>query len=186
MTDPVVLNDPAYRFATQALSCLQLNYPVSGFVPGQFCVRVGTSVTYDIDTMLDLCCEGLGYVLLGATYPSSDSFPEQDIVRQARAVCPPVAWAQSIQVGIVRCIPTVVDDLGGMPSCDDWNLAFQQNVADIIALRRMACCMRAWVQSQDDLLGMSVVIERQTQGTPQGGCVERSVTISLQQPNCDC
>jgi len=34
--------------------------------------------------------------------------------------------------------------------------------------------------------GMSIVIERQTQGSPNGGCVERSLTITVQMPNCDC
>jgi hypothetical protein len=33
---------------------------------------------------------------------------------------------------------------------------------------------------------MSVVIERQNQGTPQGGCVERSMSIVAQIVNCDC
>jgi hypothetical protein len=186
VTDPV-LNDPAYLFAQQALMCLQSSYPVSGYAPGQYCVRVGLSVTYDVDMTLDLCCEGLGYVALGDTYPSSDSFPEADIIRQARAVCPPVAWAQQLKVGIIRCIPTVTDDFGAMPSCEDWGLAFRQNVADIVALRRMSCCLRTWLTGQTGLLlGMSLVIERQIQGSPQGGCVERSVTMSLQQPNCDC
>ena len=186
MTDPI-LDDPAYQFATQALLCLADSYPVSGYAPADFCVRVGTSVTYDLDTMQDLCCEGLGYVFLGDTYPSSASFPEADIVRQATAVCPPVSWAQQIKVGIIRCIPTVTDDFGGMPTCTDWTLAFHKNVADIIALRRTACCMRVWLNQQvGNLLGMSMVIERQIQGAPQGGCVERSVTITLQQPNCDC
>lgn len=187
MTDPVILNDPAYQFAYQALSCLQVNYPVSGFIPGEFCVRVGSTITYDVDMFRDECCTGLGYVALGDTYPSSESFPEADIVRQARSVCPPVTWGQQLKVGIIRCIPTVKDDLGTMPSCDDWETAFQKGVADIIALRRMACCMRVWLTGQTgNLLGMSLVIERQLQGTPQGGCVERSVTLTLQQPNCDC
>lgn len=191
MTSPVapdiVATDPVYQFAAQALACLQATYPVSGYAPALYQFRVGTSVTYDIDQYQDLCCPGVGYVMLGETYPSSSSFPEQDVVRQANTVCAPPAWAQRITVGIIRCIPTVVDEQGTMPSADDWLLAFYKNVADTIALRRTACCLRSWLTEQTGLLlGMSMVIENQTQGSPQGGCVERTLTMALQHMNCDC
>jgi hypothetical protein len=183
----IVLADPVYVFAAQALACLQATYPVSGYGPERYEFRVGTSITYDMDQFLDLCCAGLGYVTLGETYPSASSFPEQDVVRQANTVCPPPAWSQRITLGIVRCIPTVIDDLGSMPSASDWTLAFYKNVADVIALRRTACCLRDWLVGQTGLLlGMSMVIENQTQGSPQGGCVERTLTMALQYPNCDC
>lgn len=187
MTAPVeVTQDPAYQFATQALECLQASYPVSGYAPGSYCVRVGTSVTHDLDLYQDLCCDGLGYVLLGGTFPSSFSFPEVDSVRQANTVCAPPAWGQRIQLGIIRCIPTAGEQ-GQMPTCDEWTTSFNQNVADIIALRRASCCLRAWLTEQTGLLlGMSMVIDEQTQGSPQGGCIERYVTLVLQHPNCDC
>lgn len=150
-------------------------------------MRVGTNVTYDVDMFRDLCCEGLGYVLLGETIASSTSFPEQDIVRQANTACAPAGWAQMMTIGILRCIPVVTDDEGSMPSCYDWTLAHYQNVADIMALRRTACCLRSWFIDQTGLLeGMSIVLQPQTQGSPQGGCVERSMTIAFQIPNCDC
>lgn len=191
MTTPIppdiVALDPVYEFAAQALACLQATYPVSGFMPAKFEFRVGTTVTYDLDQYDDLCCPGLGYVMLGETYPSSTSFPEQDSVRQANTACAPAAWAQRITVGIIRCIPTVIDDQGSMPTADDWLLSFHKNVADNIALRRTACCMRTWLLGQVGLLeGMSMVIENQNQQSPQGGCIERTLTMALQFPNCDC
>jgi hypothetical protein len=182
-----ISDDLTYQVAVKALQCLQASYPVSSYAPGEYCARVGTSVTYDIDQFRDLCCDGLGYVLLGETIASSSSFPEQDIVRQANSVCAPASWAQMMTVGILRCIPVVVDDEGSMPSCDDWTLAFYQNVADIMALRRAACCLRSWFVAQTGQLeGMSIVLQPQSQGSPQGGCVERSMTIAFQIPNCDC
>jgi hypothetical protein len=33
---------------------------------------------------------------------------------------------------------------------------------------------------------MSIVIDRQIQGNPSGGCVERFMTLTVQFPNCDC
>jgi hypothetical protein len=182
----IIASDPVYVVAAKALECLQTSYPVSGYEPGQFCFRVGTNVTYDIDQFQDLCCDGLGYVMLGETTVSSASFPEQDIVRQANSVCAPASWAQSLTVGIIRCIPTVMDDEGSMPTCADWTLAFYQNVADIMALREAACCLRSWFVNQTGLLeGMSIVMQPQSQGAPQGGCVERSMTVTFQMPLCE-
>lgn len=182
----IVASDPVYVVAAKALECLQLSYPVSGYAPAEYCVRVGTNVTYDIDQFRDLCCDGLGYVLLGETIASSSSFPEQDIIRQANSVCAPASWAQMMTVGIMRCIPASGPQ-GQMPSCDDWTLAHYQNIADIIALRRAACCLRSWFVNQTGLLeGMSIIMQPQSQGSPQGGCVERSMGIAFQMPNCDC
>lgn len=190
MTSPtppaIVTADPVYEFAAQALACLDATYPVAEYRPDKFQYRVGTNVTYDIDQYDDICCLGLGYVMLGEVYPSSSSFPEQDSVRQANTACAPAAWAIRITVGIIRCIP-VADDQGSMPTADDWLLAYYKNVADVIALRRTACCMRSWLLDQTGLLlGMSMVVENQTQSSPQGGCVERTLTMALQHPNCDC
>jgi len=181
------MTDPVIQLAVAALSCL--SQAVTGLpgAPANICFRVGLDVAHDLDMVNDLCCEGLAYVALGDTYPSSTSFPEQDIVRQANAVCPPVSWGQTFKFGIVRCVPVVMDDLGTMPSCADWNAAALQNWYDSIALRRAACCFRAFFTNNIGLFeGMSVVIERQTQGSPNGGCVERSLTITAQMPNCDC
>jgi hypothetical protein len=181
------MTDLVIDLAVAALSCL--SQAVSGLpgTPANICYRVGLDVAHDLDMVNDLCCEGLAYVALGDTYPSSASFPDQDIIRQANAVCPPVSWAQTLKFGIVRCIPVVMDDFGTMPSCADWNTAALQNMYDSIALRRTACCFREFISNNTGLLeGMSVVIDRQTQGSPIGGCVERSMTINVQMPNCDC
>jgi len=188
MTLPVIVTgDPVYQFSAQALACLSSVTAALPNPPGNVCYRVGGEVVHDIDMARDLCCEGLAYVSLGDTYPSSSSFPEQDIIRQANTVCPPPAWAQQLKLGIIRCVPVVMSDTGAMPTCTDWTTAWEQNVVDTIALRQVACCLRVWLMSQTGLLeGMSMVIERQTQGSPLGGCVERSVVLSLQQPNCDC
>lgn len=177
------MTDPVFDMSQAALDCLTMAATGNPGAPGLFCMRVGLEVIHDIDMVEDLCCTGLGYVTLGDTWISSNSFPEQDIVRQANAVCPPPAWGQTIKMGLVRCIP-VMGENGSMPTCEEYTAAHIQNVYDSISLRRAACCLRTWVQT--NFLGMSVVIQRQTQGAPLGGCVERSVTIDIQFPNCDC
>lgn len=181
------MTDPVIDLMVAALSCL--TQAVTGLpgTPDNICYRVGLEVAHDLDMIDDLCCEGLAYVALGDTYPSAQSFPEQDIIRQANAVCAPPSWAQQIKFGIVRCVPVMMDDHGRMPTCANWNTAALQNFYDSIALRRTACCFRQFITSNAGIFeGMSVVIERQTQGSPNGGCVERSLTITVQMLNCDC
>jgi hypothetical protein len=169
----------------ELLSCLCENAASQPNPPQHCCFRVGLEVAHDAGILEDLCCEGLAYVTLGDTYPSSTSFPEQDIIRQADAKCAPPTWAQVFQVGIIRCVPTGTEFLP--PSCDEWNAASRQNVIDAQTLRRVACCMRNFiVTSSGQFDGMSLVIDRQVQGTPLGGCVERSMKLTAQFPNCEC
>jgi hypothetical protein len=182
--------EPTLILATQLLSCL--SQAVTGFPnpPGSVCLRVGNQPAHDLSQWEDLCCDGLAYVSLGDTYPSSDSFPDQDIIRQANSACAPASWAQQFQYGIIRCVPVSSTSGTGFapPSCEQWTAAATQNFYDSAALRQATCCFRNWIVSQDDgpFLGMSVVMNRQTQVNPNGGCVERNSTITVQFPNCDC
>ncbi len=169
----------------QLLACLCDNVAIQPNPPQHCCFRVGTEIAHDAGILQDLCCEGIAYVSLGDTFPSSDSFPEADIVRQANSSCAPTTWAQEFQVGIIRCVPT--GDQFLPPSCIDWNAASRQNVIDAQTLRRVACCMRTFVvQNSGVFFGMSLVIDRQIQGNPLGGCVERTMKLTAQFPNCDC
>jgi hypothetical protein len=192
MTGPVwpLGQDPALLLMETLLNCLQTSTARYPNAPGQICLRVGSEIAHDLGQWEDLCCDGLGYVALGDTYPSSDSFPEQDIIRQANTACAPPAWAQAFKVGIARCVPVSNEVSAGFepPSCAQWTAAGVQNVYDSAALRATACCFRTFVRgiNSGPLFGMSLVIERQVQGNPTGGCVERTMTITAQFPNCDC
>lgn len=171
--------------ATQLFTCLQNAANANPNPPANYCYRIGNNPPHDLDFYTDLCCEGLGYLTLGDIFPSTDSFGEADIVRQAQSSCPPASWAVTFKIAIVRCAPTGTDLT--MPTCDAWTAAFQQNVQDAQALRAAACCFRAYIQDNSGAyFGMSTIIGRQSQGEPQGGCVERSVDIMAQIPNCDC
>jgi hypothetical protein len=168
----------------ELLACLCEQAALNPNPPAICCFRIGSSVPHDAGINEDQCCEGIGYVSLGETFPSSDSFPEQDIVRQANSVCYPPTWAQSFQVGLIRCAP--VGNGFDPISCTEWNAAAVQNIADAQTLRRVACCIRGFVFSDARFFGMSLVIQRQIQSTPQGGCVERYFTLTAQIPNIDC
>lgn len=175
----------SYGFISQLsatlLNCLCTAVATNPGAPQHCCYRVGTEPVHDIhlETQVDLCCEGLAYVLLRDVYPSTESFPENDIVRQAQAKCTPPTWAVAFRVGIVRCVPVV-------PDCDENNLAFVQNVYDVQSINEAMCCFRDFFRDSTVFLGMSLVIERQTQGSTSGGCTERYVNIVAQIPNLDC
>lgn len=152
--------------------------------PAHCCFRVGTEVVHDAGIFTDQCCEGIGYVMLGEVFPSSVSFPEQDIVRQANSNCAPASWAVYLKLGIIRCIPVGDEEPA---DCDLWNAAALQNIYDTRALLAASCCLRDYITSESSqFTGMSVVIDRQVQGNPLGGCIERYVTIATQMPNCEC
>lgn len=179
-TDPLV--SPLMDMLKECLCDAFSDHPSP---PLHCCFRVGTEVAHDVALYGDLCCDGLAYVALGDIYPSSSSFPEQDIIRQANTVCAPPAWAVHFKLGVIRCSP--VGTLQDMPTCAEWEAAAQINVMDARALRIAACCIRNQiVVAEGQMLGMSVVLERQVQGNPLGGCVERSFSIAIQIPNCDC
>jgi hypothetical protein len=193
--------DPVIYLAKLALACLasaidQVSALVNDVTiwkpPAETCFRVSTQIPFDMDKYQDMCCNGLGYVALGGTWPSANSFPEQDIARQASARCAPPAWAEEYRMGLVRCLPVVTagqgQQEGGMPTCAEWTQAAIQNMWDSVVLRKATCCFRTAVltDATNFFEGMSVVIDRQVQGPPLGGCVERYTSVQVQHINCDC
>ena len=170
--------------AEALLACLCEAVQEQANPPQNCCLRVGTEVAADMDVFRDLCCEGLAYVALGDQWVSVNSFPEQDIVRQANTQCGIGAWAVELKVGIMRCVPTGTNN--EMPTCTEWTAAAINNIADAKSLRRAACCFIAYLREAPLLEGLSVVVNRQIQAPVQGGCTERSMSISVQIPNCDC
>jgi hypothetical protein len=176
--------DPFLPIMAEALlSCLSHAVTGNPNPPENIGYRIGVEIAHDAGLDVDLCCEGIAYVSLGDSWPTAN-FPEQDIQRQSITPCAPPAWGTQFRVGIIRCAPTGDNN---PPTQAEWNAAFIQNLWDAQALRRAECCFRNWVRSREDaLLGMSIVMGRQIQGTPLGGCVERYFTIDVQFPNCDC
>lgn len=173
------------QIAALLLDCLCAASQRAANPPAHCCYRVGSNIAQDMDQFGDLCCEGLIYVSLGDIYPSVNEFPDQDIRRQADSRCGIVSWGVDLKMGILRCIPVGGPD-GSMPSCDEWNAAAAQNMVDAQVLRAASCCFIAGLPNLDQMTGMSVVVNRQTQLDPGGGCVERAVTFNVQIPNCDC
>jgi len=165
------------------LSCLC--NAVSGMPdpPQHCCYRVGTEPVHDVSLdpldHRDLCCEGLAYVLLRDNYPSSESFPDNDIVRQVQGSCAWPAWAVGFRMGIVGCVPD-------NSNCTPNNAAFLTNLYRMQAINTAVCCFREFIRTSDTFAGFNLVIERQTQGSTTGLCTERYVNLVAQIPNLDC
>lgn len=175
--------DPVAPLATVLLNCLCAAVSGHPNPPLNCCLRVGIEVAHDVDLFTDLCCEGLAYARMGNVFPST-TFPEIDVQNQANSKCPWPSWAVELQAGIIRCVPTGTTT--SMPTCEEWTAAAVQDFADSQSLRQAACCFVAAVRADPVLLGMSAVVGRQEVSTPSGGCIERSFTITVQVPNCDC
>jgi hypothetical protein len=171
--------------AALLLECLCEAVNANANPPAHCCYRLPGEVAMDADMYTNLCCQGLAYVSVSDFWVSSNSFPEQDIIRQAQARCAPPSWGVELKMGIIRCAPVGTDTT--MPTCADFLVAHTQSLVDAQSLRQAACCFRNNFPNLDPQLdGMSVVISRQTANTPQGGCFERSMQISAQFPTaCD-
>lgn len=145
---------------------------------------VGQAGFAGIDTFTDECCEGVAYVAMGNIYPSVESFPEPDIIRQSESPCVPPAWAINFRVGIMRCAPAGTNTAS--PTDAAWEVAYQKSLIDAVLLNQVSCCFRAWVRNEPGLEGMGLIIAQQQASAPQGGCMERFVDYQIQIPNLDC
>lgn len=178
----VELKNPAYRMASLLYDCLQeqfaegiVDYPT----PGNFCLRANEApITDDLDPVTgeDLCCEGLGWVRIGNTFPSSN-FPEPD--NETRP-CFPVSWALELEAGLLRCyVPAGQEHMATCAQHTD------NAIADSLALRILqetACCFgRALERAHPGRLWFvqSIVVNG-----PRGNCIDRTMTILVQSPRC--
>lgn len=89
------------------------------------------------------------------------------------------AWADEIEIGIVRCAQGKVQDDGTPPHEDDVTADAQTQEADRVALRdAILCCLG--VDSKD------LVVVGWEPISPQGGCVGGIWTILVRDGGCNC
>lgn len=173
--------------AALAKSCLCDALAVRPNPPLECCYRPPGDVILDFSMYVDKCCQGLAYIQVTDEWPSSDSFPEQDIVRQAQSRCLPPSWGVGLSMGILRCTPIIGETENEPPTCAMYGDAFTQAASDSAALRAAACCFARNFNNLDaQLAGMSLVIGRMTGGVAQSGCSDRKMDFQFQIPsNCD-
>lgn len=170
---------------TQALTCLCNTATAAPSPPAHCSFRIGNEVIHDLGLDGDFCCEGLAYVTLVRVYPSSEDFPQEDIAYQSRSRCGPLSWGVDLKLGLVRCAP--VSQGNQVIPDTEWEAATLQGIYDTQTLITAACCVRNWVIGGSAAFdGMSSIMGSVTEGTPNGGCVERYLDLTVQMPGCGC
>lgn len=166
-------DDPVLPIADLLLACLCETVAVKPNPPALCCIRYGADVTQDAFPV-DICCEGLGYVLVGDMIPSSQSFPDPDT---AAAGCVGQAWAVNIELGILRCAKAT--------DCDGFTTETTQHLIDRWSLVDALCCFKKRFNqtyhgalSWQPLSGASLPIE--------GNCGGATMSIVVQVPGACC
>ena len=145
--------------------------------PAYCCMRVGESVAQDAGAAEDLCCKGLAYVRTALIYPTGDTFPnpETDI---AVTGCGIHAWGISLEMGIMRCVPTGTSQRP--PSCDEWNAHASIDGMDKVSLVKALCCFLEFYDSGDIAVGQVAPFG------PEGGCGGNVLGITVMVANTLC
>lgn len=173
--------DPVWTMANLLLDCLEKQFTtaIDGLpTPGEFCLIAGEAISEDIDPLLgfDRCCDGLGWVRVGNTYPSSN-FPQPDPVT---VKCFPTSWAQELEIGLLGCYAGGGDP--GMPSCPTHTSNSIADMARLWAIKKAICCWgeelnklsrgRLWTTTSIEVSG------------PRSTCISRVGNILVAVPKC--
>lgn len=106
---------------------------------------------------------------------SQPGWPQQDIEPTTCAT----AWAEQIEVGIVRCAQSKIRDDGTPPAPDLVTADAEQQEDDRLAIRNAILCCSI-VEGRDLIVVGWEPIE------PQGGCVGGTWTMFIRDAGCSC
>lgn len=156
--------------ALELLECLRTALSLETNPPLNICLRAGDSVTADLGQTYDECCEGLAWVRPAGFYMSGTQvspFPSPS-TDEAIYACGVPAWGLNLEMGVLRCVKS-----SGRLSCEDWNAAVIQQLADAKAMRAAVCCLESAHDPGDIALGTWTPIG------PAGGCLGSSWDVSF-------
>jgi len=159
--------------ANQLLDCLCTEIAQVPEPPASCCLRTGLAVVPGISLTEDECCSGLAWVRVVSSYPSEQSFPEQDGVPNGN--CAPQWYAVVLEMGVVRCGPSW--NAEEMETCADWTTVSGYVMNDDAAMRRAFCCLP--VEGMAKVMGVWEPLPN------EGRCVGGTRTVTVQVPNCD-
>jgi hypothetical protein len=163
--------------ANSLLACLNEQYTGIPGRPENFCLRGGEAISEDIDPMTnrDLCCEGLGWVRMGGTFPSS-SFPEPDAALK-RGGCLPLGWAQELEVGVLRCYVPGGDPM--MATCAQHTTVAEFYADDMDRIKNAIC---HWVDTLPK--GRLFQVVSIVPVGPHGNCIQTVGSLLVAAPKC--
>jgi hypothetical protein len=147
----------------ELLECACAEVTVNGQGEPCFCgIYPGSNVSWDYCGECNRGKCGMVYLQPGRTFPYT-VFPQQEL--DAKCSLP---LGFEIELGVVRCMPTISED-GDLPDPADITAAALGLIADQYALYSAIKCCETSLQS--------LVIERWTPSGPQGGCVAGAWTL---------
>lgn len=165
--------------ANALLSCLAIELNLNPNPPAQICLRAGQQVIHDVDGNLSAdttCCPGLGYVRIGAVFPSTD-FPTPDTRNDK---CLSLSRAVELTAGVVRCVPGMGTPQG--PDCTDWTTAATFDANDIDALYKATCCFTG-TDAFKAMRGRRWAVQSSTVDQT-ADCIERTLTMLVEVRKC--
>lgn len=174
----MAVSDPSVMpLARKMLECLGQEIAKVLNPPRYIQLRAGNVVDHLMSTHQDECCDGLAWVRPAAFFPSSGVFPTQDPAPVPKGTS---AWAITLELGAVRCMPT--PDADSIPTADEWDAVTQAVMDDAAAFRRAICCFIDAVpgRAKRVLPGIWQPL------SIQGGCVGGILPVTIQGPACDC
>lgn len=173
LSDPLVL-----PLAYELLGCLEQEIDKVAHPPKYRGLRPGQVVDHLISKNQDECCDGLAWVRPVLVIPSSGPFPIQDL---QPAVGGTLAWAITLEMGVVRCAPTPNETQ--IPSNAAWNAVVEMVMDDAAAMRRALCCFI----ELDPVKRKKFTLPLQWEPlNTEGGCVGGTLQITVRGPACDC
>jgi len=163
--------------ASKLLACLtvQASAPTAN-PPKNFGFLPGNEIVEDMSAYNDLCCEGTAFVQLNSVYPSS-SFPQPD---DGTISCEPLAWGTIWTLGVMRCSPT--GSINFTPTFGEWDVANNQHLIDDASLRAAILKYKEIYATGANDAG--VLIGQTNALGPQGGCLLRTITATIQVFGC--
>lgn len=164
-----------------AEACLTTEAAKLAKPPAEYQIRPGASFVAYADQTRDECCNGIGWVRPGPMW-ETDDFPVQ---RSGASKIEPANYAVTIELGIIRCLPTQSDQpglegQGAKPTVAQWQQATQEAMDDAAALRRVVCCLR-------ELYHVDAVVAGQINPLQnEANCAGTTIVVTMRVPACDC
>jgi hypothetical protein len=160
--------------ATMLLGCFAEAIGQVARPPRAVSFRPGGEVQLLLSKLRDECCEGLAWLRVTDSYPST-RFPERDI---EFVNCEPIQFAAVVELGAARCAP--IGTVATLPSAGQWTETTLDTLADKAAMRRAMCCFKLLDPDRMWLMGSWLPL------TAEGGCVGGTQLVTIAVDDVDC
>lgn len=173
----VVQDTMVMPIAVQAMGCLQDALVSVPSPPLNYHIRPGIGFSAFADATRDECCEGIAWVRPGQMF-ETDEFPQP---RTNSSNLPPLDYAITMELGVMRCVPIVGPGPGDvLVTAAQWHAATQELLDDAAAIRRAICCLRELLGDDAVVAGPLIPLEN------EATCMGQTTLLTIRVNPCDC